>query len=109
MQNSCGCRDCHRFHVLCFGLALGIVSGLGVFLMGIGAMLSGWGSEVVKVTSTTYIGYQPTWLGSLIGGIWGFADAFIGGVIFAAIYNGLVRCCKRNKQSSATPPTFSQH
>lgn len=109
MQNDCGCRGCHRFNVLCFGLAFGIVAALDVFLMGVGAMLFGWGTELVRLTGTAYMGYQPTWLGSFIGALWGFVDGFIGGVIFAAIYNGLLRCCKRNKQASTTPPTFSQH
>jgi hypothetical protein len=121
MENVCNCNcgskschGCHRFHILCFGLALGIVWGVGVFLMGISAMFSGWGIDLVKLTGTTYLGYQPTWIGSLIGGLWGFVDAFIGGVIFAAIYNALGHCCKkRNKQvittTNTTPPTFSQH
>jgi hypothetical protein len=107
-HNCCSC-GCHRFHVVCFGLALGIVWGISMFIMGISAMYSGWAIEVVRVTGTAYIGYQPTWLGSFIGALWGFVDAFIGGVIFAALYNAFVRCCKRHKQpTSTTPPTFSQ-
>jgi hypothetical protein len=34
-----------------------------------------------------YIGYNISAAGSLIGLIWGFVDALIGGAIFAWLYN----------------------
>ncbi len=69
------------------GISVGIVMGAGLFLLGLGAWLIGLGSDIVEVASSLYKGYAPTPLGSLIGGIWAFIDWFIGGVIFAWIYN----------------------
>ena len=40
---------------------------------------------------TLYIGYKPTVLGSVLGGIWGFFDAGIGGVVVAWLYNMLAK------------------
>jgi len=36
-----------------------------------------------------YLGYSLSWGGGLIGLIWGFVDGFIGGAIFAWLYNKL--------------------
>ena len=77
--------------VLSIGVALGLTNALVVFLLGITTAVFGWGILVVQVLSTLYIGYEPTFLGSVTGAVWGFFDAFIGGVLFAWIYNRLVR------------------
>lgn len=86
-----------KLHVLSFGLALGIVWGVSIFVIGLIAMTTDWGGGFVETMHTVYIGYEPTILGSIIGGIWGFVDLFIGGMIIAAIYNGFLCCCRRNK------------
>ncbi len=70
-----------------FGLALGILWGSMMLLMGLLNMGCHWGSGLVDVMATLYIGYKPTILGSIIGGIWGFLDAAIAGVIIAWLYN----------------------
>jgi hypothetical protein len=38
-----------------------------------------------------YIGFKPTFLGGVIGAIWGFIDGAIGGVIIALVYNAIAR------------------
>lgn len=38
-----------------------------------------------------YIGYSVSAFGGFVGGIWGFLDGFIGGAIFAWLYNRFVR------------------
>jgi hypothetical protein len=77
--------------VLSLGVALGLTNALAVFLLGIATAVFGWGILVVQVLSTLYIGYEPTFLGSVTGAVWAFVDAFFGGVLFAWIYNRLVR------------------
>ncbi len=47
----------------------------------------GWGQELVRVFSSLYIGYAPGFLGGIIGGLWGFGDGFLGGLIIAWVYN----------------------
>jgi hypothetical protein len=42
---------------------------------------------LVTVLSSLYIGYSPTFLGGIIGGIWAFVDGAIAGAIIAWVYN----------------------
>ena len=76
-----------KLDVKALGLSLGIMWGISVALMGIICMISGWGCSFVSVMGKFYFGYQATFLGCIIGGIWGFIDMGIGGVIIAWLYN----------------------
>ena len=69
------------------GLAFGILWSGAVLLMGILANFSEWAVPFVKVLSVMYIGYSTAIVGLLIGAAWGFVDAFIGGFLFAWLYN----------------------
>ena len=69
-------------------LALGITWALCVVLLGIAGMF-GWGIGVVAALGTLYIGYEATFLGLIIGAVWGFIDCAIGGAIIAFLYNKL--------------------
>lgn len=72
-----------------FGLALGTVCAIYMFLLGLSAGFLDWGNEWVTFISSVYVGYGATVVGSLIGAVWGFIDGFIGGYVFAWIYNRL--------------------
>ena len=72
-----------------FGLGLGILCAIGCFLLGLFS-LGGYGAEIVNLIGTVYIGYQPTFWGSVLGAIYGFIDGFIGGWLLALIYNKLL-------------------
>ena len=76
-----------KLDVKAFGLAVGIVWGGAMFLLGISVMLFNWGTAWLNLLSSCYIGYKATFLGSIIGGIWGLIDAGIGGIIVAWLYN----------------------
>ena len=76
--------------VVSLGLAFGITWALGVFLLGIAAALFEWGVPVVAVLSSLYIGYSPSFVGSVAGAVWGFVDGFIGGALLAWLYNKIV-------------------
>lgn len=80
-----------KIHALSFGFAFGVLGGIMMFIMGLFAMV-GHGVSYVNLTSSVYVGYGPTFLGSLIGAIWGFLEMFVFGVLFAALYNCFV--CK---------------
>lgn len=69
------------------GLSLGVLWGLSVVFMGLAAMACSWAARFVHLLSSLYIGYDATITGSLIGGVWGFVDAAIAGVLIAWLYN----------------------
>jgi hypothetical protein len=77
-----------RLSVKGLGLALGVTWGAGVLILGlIGAV--GWGRAVVDVLGSLYLGFRPTLLGSVIGGVWAFVDGTLAGVVIAWLYNRL--------------------
>jgi hypothetical protein len=73
-----------------FGLALGILCALGAFILGLCATYAGYGTEIVSLIGSVYIGYDINLLGSIVGGIWAFFDGLIGGFVFAWLYNKLL-------------------
>ena len=78
-----------KLSIKALGLSLGIVWGAAMFLLGLFVMWFNWGAGMVDAMASLYIGYKATFLGSLIGGVWGFIDAGIGGVVIAWLYNKL--------------------
>jgi hypothetical protein len=68
-------------------LTLGVVWGGGVFFLGLMAAFLDWGTPMVELLGSVYLGYGPTVLGSLIGLLWAFVDGAVGGFILAWVYN----------------------
>jgi hypothetical protein len=73
--------------VISFGLALGVASAIFVFVLGIAAAFLGWGVELAQMLSSLYIGYGPTFVGTIAGAVWAFVDGFVGGILIAWLYN----------------------
>ena len=73
--------------VVSFGLALGLTSAIFVFLLGLMAAWFGWGVELASTLSSLYIGYGPTFVGSISGAVWAFVDGLLFGVVVAWLYN----------------------
>jgi hypothetical protein len=73
-----------------FGLACGLVWGLGLFFLTWWIILFEGISAPSMFFSRLYLGYTITPLGSVIGLVWGFFDGWVGGLIFAWLYNVLV-------------------
>lgn len=48
-----------NFRVIGAGLAFGITWALGIFVLGIAAMLTGLGLDLVNVFGSLYVGYSP--------------------------------------------------
>lgn len=79
----------HKHCPKCLALSVGIVWGLAVLLTGWIAM-TGWGYQFVDVLSSLYTGYSATFVGGIVGGIWGFfVGAILGGAI-AMVHNKLM-------------------
>ena len=76
-----------KLNVKAFGLACGVLWGGGMLIMGLVDTVSTWGDAWGSVMASVYLGYAPTIGGSIIGGIWGFLDAGIGGLLLAWLYN----------------------
>ncbi len=73
--------------VISFGLALALTSAVFTFLLGLMAAFFGWGLGIVQVLATLYIGYSPTFVGTIAGAVWAFVDGFIAGAMIAWLYN----------------------
>jgi len=73
-------------------LAVGLGVSWAVCMLFVGwASILGWGVKFVEVMSSVYIGFAPTFLGGVIGAIWGFIDGAIGGAIIALVYNAIAK------------------
>jgi len=86
-------RNC-KLNAVSFGLALAVLWALVVLVMGITAMTIGYGASFVGIVGQFYIGYSASVLGIIIGIVWAFIDAFLGGLIFAWLYNKFSSWCK---------------
>jgi hypothetical protein len=76
-----------------WGLALGLVCGLGLMFATIILLIRG-GDNVgahLSLLGAYFPGYRVTWAGSLIGFAYAFVVGYIGGRTIATIYNRLVR------------------
>lgn len=97
-----------KLHILAFGFAFGIVSAVFVFITGLFS-IQGYAVEYVRTLGTIYVGYGPTFLGSVLGAIWAFIGGFIMGIIIAALYNAFsckcrCRCNKCTMMEQHIPP-----
>lgn len=78
-----------KFNVTAFALACGLLWGLGLFLMTWWVILFDGMTGDATFLSPFYRGYSISGLGSLIGLLWGLFDGFVGGLVFAWLYNYL--------------------
>ncbi|MBU0469712.1 MAG: bacteriophage holin [Candidatus Omnitrophica bacterium] len=70
-----------------FGINFGFIWSLCIIALGILAAKYTWANKMVETISSVYKGFQTTLMGVIIGGIWGFIDGVIGGVIIAWLFN----------------------
>lgn len=70
------------------GTSLGIGVTLGLYTLAIGwSSMYGWGGEMVNSLSSFYMGYESSFIGGIIGGIWGFFHGLIAGALISFFYN----------------------
>ncbi len=82
-------NDQKKFDALSFAIACGVTYSSGILFLLI-LMRFGWGTEVLPFIQAVYKGTNITLGGTILGVIWTFIDGFIGGGIFALIYNFLI-------------------
>ncbi len=90
-----------RLNGVIIGLTFGLLLGLGIFVATNVLLLKG-GSVVgphLSLLAQYFIGYQVTFLGSLVGLFYGLALGFVVGYAFAFLYNAVssVREKRRSK------------
>ena len=72
--------------------ALGMLSSLAILIVSIIAIKStDYLHNIVQFLSSVYIGYDLSPIGIVLGMLWGFVDAAIGGLLFAWLYNKLAK------------------
>jgi hypothetical protein len=74
------------------GLTLGILWGLGLFVMTLLAASNGYAADQLGLLVGVYPWYEVTTQGAFIGLGLGFLDGFIGGWIIAWVYNKCLSC-----------------
>lgn len=80
-----------KLNVKAFALAGGILWSASIFIL---TWLGIWGygsMDAATIAKSYYVGYSVTPLGSVIGAVYGFFDAGIGCLIFALLYNKLIK------------------
>lgn len=76
-----------RFNIKAFALTCGLIWGFGVFCLAWWLMLfEGQGADA-GMLGHIYRGFSITPLGSIIGLVYALADGFVGGLVFAWLYN----------------------
>lgn len=78
-----------KLNVKALALTAGIIWGFGLFFLTLWIMLFDGASGNITFIGHIYRGYNISFTGALIGLVWGFFDALIGGAIFAWLYNWL--------------------
>jgi len=82
----------HKFNEKAMAISFGILWSLGVLFMSMTALVTqSYMHNIVDFLSTIYLGYSLSFSGIIVGMIWGFFDAAIGGFVFAWLYNKLAK------------------
>jgi hypothetical protein len=90
-----------KLNIKSFALACGILWGLGLFILTWWFIAFDGATGEPTLLGKVYRGYTVSPIGSVIGLVYAFFDALIGGAIFAGLYNKLAGCAEGKK---ASPP-----
>jgi hypothetical protein len=80
-----------KLNVKAFALACGLMWGFGLFFITWWIIAFEGATHQVMLIGLLYRGYNISPLGSVIGLLWAFPDGFVGGAIFAWLYNLFVQ------------------
>ena len=76
-----------RLNTKAFALTSGIFLGAAVFLMTIWLLVFGFEGQQIRTLDHFYFGYSFSFIGAVIGAVWGFIDGALCGLVFAWLYN----------------------
>jgi len=80
-----------KLNVKALALTCSLFWGFGLFLITWWIILFGGATGDVTFIGRIYLGYSISPLGSVIGLIWALVDGFVGGAIFAWLYNFIAK------------------
>jgi hypothetical protein len=80
-----------KLNVKAFAIACGLIWGLGLFALTWWIIAFDGASGERTIIGQVYRGYSISPVGSLIGLVWATPDGFVGGAIFAWLYNLLAQ------------------
>ena len=80
-----------KLNVNAMGLTWGLFIGFGLLFITWWVILFEGSGNVELPVTYIYRGYSVTPIGSLIGLVWGLIDGYISGVIFAWVYNLILK------------------
>ena len=84
----------NKLHVWPITFSFAIVSAIWMVVTAWGGAL-GWGASIVELSGTYYYGFAPTFVGGLIGIVWGAVVGGITGWLIAVFYNMFVPSKKK--------------
>jgi hypothetical protein len=90
-----------NLNVKAFALTCALVWGFGLFVLTWWIIAIGGVTGEATLIGRLYLGYNISPLGSVLGLIWAFADGFVGGAVFAWLYNLLVKRLSSPRQAKA--------
>jgi len=71
-------------------LALGMGTLWASYVLQLGWIAQfGWGTKLQEGLASLYVGYRPTFRGSLVGAAWGFLDGALAGAVIATVYKAV--------------------
>jgi len=85
-----------KLDVKAFGITCGLVWGCGIFFLTWWVIFLDGASTDPVFLGKLYRGYTITPAGSLIGLLWALCDGFVGGIVFAWLYNRIA--CRSDAQ-----------
>ncbi|NOZ12515.1 MAG: hypothetical protein GXO69_02565 [Acidobacteria bacterium] len=85
-----------KLNVKAFALTAALVWGLGLFCLTWWVIAFDGATGEVTLIGHLYRGYSISPIGSFIGLAWALADGFVGGVVFAWLYNFFVGRCEQH-------------
>ena len=88
-----------KFRVMAFALTCALLWGFGLFFIVWWIILLDGPSSDPTFLGRIYRGFALTPRGSALGLLWGLADGFIGGAIFAWLYNLLAGWCSGRERT----------
>ena len=100
-------------HKRALGVALGVVSGLGIFLVTVFHVVLQPGDPLsLHLLAQYFYGYDVSWRGALVGLFWGFVTGFVFGWFAAFVRNVVVATTifvLRTKAELAQTKDFLDH
>ncbi len=79
-----------KLNIKALALASAILWGLAMLVVGLANLTWGnYGQQFLQIMSSIYLGYHATRsiVEVVVGGLYGAVDGFVGGAVFAWLYN----------------------